>query len=119
MFGDFLTWGVTEEDTVMKFLKNDTKQLKKKTLTPLIRILMVNLKSFQVIYQEYNILWEIIILTKGYCPMSYNNLDFSMFKYGIEYYPEINYVNSQRLSRKHIINAVEHSVKSLGTHIVL
>lgn len=51
--------------------------------------------------------------------MSYNNLDFSMFKYGIEYYPEINYVNSQRLSRKHIINAVEHSVKSLGTHIVL
>lgn len=49
--------------------------------------------------------------------MDYNDPNFNMFKYRTEDYPEINYVNSQGLSRKqHILNAVEHSIMNLGTY---
>ncbi|CUM51270.1 unnamed protein product [Debaryomyces tyrocola] len=68
--------------------------------------------------KKYNIPRErIVILTKVYSPMDYNDSNFSLFKCGTDEYPEINYVNSRGLSRKHIHTAVASSVKRLGTYI--
>lgn len=117
-FGDFHNWGITEEDSVMKILKKcydnglrtfDTADVYSNGKSEIL------LGKF---IKKYNIPRErIVIMTKVYCPMDYNDPGFSLFKYGTKDYPEINYVNSQGLSRKHIFNAVEHSVKNLGTYI--
>lgn len=117
-FGDFHSWGITEEETVMEILK---KCYDKGLPTFDTADVYSNGKSEILLgkfIRKYNIPRErIVILTKAFCAMDYNDPNFSMFKYGTEYYPEIDYVNSQGLSRKHILNAVEHSVSNLGTYI--
>lgn len=117
-FGDFLTWGITDEDTAMEILKKcydnglrtfDTANVYSNGKSEII--LGKFIKKFNIPRER------IVIMTKVYCPMDYNDPDFSMFKYGTDDYPEINYANCQGLSRKHIFDAVEHSVKNLGTYI--
>ncbi|CUM53648.1 unnamed protein product [Debaryomyces tyrocola] len=117
-FGDFQNWGITEEETVMEILKKcydnglrtfDTADVYSNGASEIF------LGKF---IKKYSIPRErIVILTKVWGTMDYNDPDFNMFKYGTEAYPEINYVNSQGLSRKHILDAVEHSIKNLGTYI--
>lgn len=117
-FGNFHAWGITEEESVMEILKKcydnglrtfDTADVYSNGMSEIL------LGKF---IKKYNIPRErVVIMTKVFAPVDYNDPDFSAFKYGTKNYPAINYVNSQGLSRKHIFDAVDHSVKNLGTFI--
>lgn len=115
---NYHSWVIDDEETSMKILKKcydnglrtfDTADVYSNGKSEIL------LGKFM---RKYNIPRErIVILSKVYSPMDYNDPNFSLFKYGTAEYPEVNYVNSKGLSRKHILNAVESSVKRLGTYI--
>lgn len=115
---DYHSWVIDDEETSMKILKKcydsglrtfDTADVYSNGKSEIL------LGKF---IKRYNIPRErIVILTKVYSPMDYTDPNFSLFKYRTAEYPEINYVNSQGLSRKHILTAVESSVRRLGTYI--
>lgn len=117
-FGNFTSWSITDEESVLEILKKcydnglrtfDTADVYSNGASEIL------LGKF---IKKYNIPRErIVIMTKVWGTMDYNDPEFSMFKYGTKNYAEINYVNSKGLSRKHILNAVEHSIKNLGTYI--
>lgn len=117
-FGKHLNWCIDEEESVMEILKKcydnglrtfDTADAYSNGASEIL------LGKF---IKKYNIPRErIVILTKVFFMMDYNDPEFNMHKLGNNKYPEINYVNSKGLSRKHILDAVEHSVKNLGTYI--
>ncbi|EMG47739.1 AAD16 putative aryl-alcohol dehydrogenase AAD16 [Candida maltosa Xu316] len=66
--------------------------------------------------EKYNIKRDrIVILSKVYFPLDPDTPGFSLAKR--DEFPAIDYYNSQGLSRKHILDGVEASVKRLGTYI--
>ena len=66
--------------------------------------------------KKYNIPRErIVILTKLYFPVDETTPGFKLSNY--KSFPESDYINLQGLSRKHIFDAANASVKRLGTYI--
>lgn len=58
---------------------------------------------------------KVVILSKVFFPVDPDTPDFKLSNY--RDFPEYEYINCQGLSRKHIIDGVENSVKRLGTYI--
>ena len=117
-FGKQFNWSITEEDYVMEILKKcydnglrtfDTADVYSNGKSEIL--LGKFIKKYKIPRER------IVIMTKVWGVMDYNDPEFNMFKYGTQEYPEINYYNSKGLSRKHIFDAVEHSVDNLGTYI--
>lgn len=115
---NFHSWCIEDEDVSMKILK---KCYDNGLRTFDTADVYSNGKSEQILgkfIKKYNIPRErIVILSKVNFPMDYNNPEFSLFDYKTGKYPLIDYANSQGLSRKHVLNAVEKSVERLGTYI--
>lgn len=115
---EYSDWVIDDEDKVMLILKKcydnglrtfDTADVYSNGQSEIL------LGKF---LKKYNIPRErVVILTKVFFPVDTTDPDFSIGKYSQNKYPEVDYVNAQGLSRKHIFEAVKNSVERLGTYI--
>ncbi|KAK6462695.1 NADP-dependent oxidoreductase domain-containing protein [Scheffersomyces coipomensis] len=65
--------------------------------------------------KKYNIKRDrVVILTKLFNPVNDQDYSFRLQKSGL---PDYEYINSKGLSRKHVFDAVQDSVRRLGTYI--
>lgn len=114
----FSDWVIDDEEKVMLILKKcydnglrtfDTADVYSNGKSEIL--LGKFLKKFNIPRER------VVILSKVFFPVDSNDPNFSLAKYSKNEYPEVDYVNSQGLSRKHIFEAVKNSVERLGTYI--
>lgn len=112
----FADWVMDDEEEIFKILKHaydsglrtfDTADVY--SMGKSEEILGKFLKKFDIPRDR------VVILSKVFFPVDTKTPGFNLADR--EKFPAINYVNSQGLSRKHILDAVQASVDRLGTYI--
>lgn len=112
------SWFIEDEEECFKILKKCFDNGLRTFDTANVYSNGISEKILGKFIKHYNIPRErIVIMTKVYFPVDYEDDEFRYPFFDDGQHHQDEYVNSQGLSRKHIMDAIDQSVKNLGTYV--